>query len=29
MTFTHASIKRADFVKMGLEYDNIVCEEAG
>jgi hypothetical protein len=29
MTCTHASLKRHDFMKLGLAYDNILMEEAG
>jgi intron-binding protein aquarius len=29
MTCTHAALKRRDFLKLGLEYDNIIMEEAG
>ena len=29
MTCTHAALKRRDFMKLGLEYDNIIMEEAG
>jgi intron-binding protein aquarius len=29
MTCTYAALKRRDFIKIGLEYDNILIEEAG
>ena len=29
MTCTHAALKRRDFLKLGLKYDNVVVEESG
>jgi intron-binding protein aquarius len=29
MTCTHAALKRREFLKLGLKYDNILMEEAG
>lgn len=28
MTCTHAALKRHDFIRMGLQYDNLIMEEA-
>lgn len=29
MTCTHAGIRRGELVKLGLQYDNLIMEEAG